>query len=286
MIDIQSIPLNKPLDLAVWSVMKRGLYCKIVPTQTPVTFRQVGPEVEGEIITLMPAKIWQMHHSIHLTGTILNRRLDVPSLHLAPLQLRYRGPANLREIKSFATKGNPFQKYYQPILDLGARHEFEMEQVIPFEDPEAWDMDPITEAAAAYEDGDHQDALKIIKKLLHEDLRCIDAHAHLGNWEFSTYDTPHPRSEDMARRHYEAGVAIAESSFPQPFKDLLPYYNIDNRPYLRCLHGYGLCLWRAGKVIEAQAVFKKLLQLNPYDQQGARFLLASIDAGETWYEQI
>jgi hypothetical protein len=44
----------------------------------------------------------------------------------------------------------------------------------------------------------------------------------------------------------------------------MPWGLIDNRPYLRCLHGKGLCLWRLGRVQEAAAVFHK--------QYGSKFV--------------
>ena len=56
--------------------------------------------------------------------------------------------------------------------------------------------------------------------------------------------------------------------------------SLDNRPFLRCLHGYGLCLWRLGLVDEALDVFDWMLWLNPTDNQGARFLRADLRAGD------
>lgn len=53
----------------------------------------------------------------------------------------------------------------------------------------------------------------------------------------------------------------------------LPWSGLYNRPHLRCLHGYGLCLWRLGRYDEVSAVFERILALNPNDNQGARFCL-------------
>ncbi len=63
---------------------------------------------------------------------------------------------------------------------------------------------------------------------------------------------------------------------------MLPSSFIDNRPFLRCLHGYGLCLWRLGRVEEAAKVFERLLWLNAADEQGVRFLIGPARAGEEW----
>jgi tetratricopeptide (TPR) repeat protein len=157
-----------------------------------------------------------------------------------------------------------------------------MEQIIPFEDPDDPDSDPITQSVDFYESGDRCSAFQILGELLAEDLRCIDAHAHLGNWEFDCNEISFRFSREKAKRHYEVGVRIAELSLGSNFHDLLPWSSINNRPYLRCLHGLGLCLWRSGKVEAAREVFEKMLWLNPHDNQGARSLLADIDAGKNW----
>jgi len=50
-----------------------------------------------------------------------------------------------------------------------------------------------------------------------------------------------PRTR-YTRYHYQAGVAIGELSLPEPvldFQGILPRGLIDNRPFLRCLHGLG-----------------------------------------------
>jgi tetratricopeptide (TPR) repeat protein len=65
---------------------------------------------------------------------------------------------------------------------------------------------------------------------------------------------------------------------------VLPWGLIDNRPFLRCMHGYGLCLWRLGRFDEAEHVFDRILWLNPTDNQGVRFLIEDVRAGRTWEE--
>ena len=63
---------------------------------------------------------------------------------------------------------------------------------------------------------------------------------------------------------------------------MLPWGLIDNRPYLRCLHGYGLALWRRGETGAAAQVFRRLLWLNPSDNQGACFLIGPAEEGISW----
>ena len=152
-----------------------------------------------------------------------------------------------------------------------------MEQVLPGQYPDDPIADPITESNDLKDAGEHGEAHKILMELCQADLRCLDAHAHLGNFIFD-------HSPKEAIRHYEVGVRIGELSLGNGFDGVLPWGHIDNRPFLRCMHGYGLCLWRLGRYDEAGRVFEKMLWLNPSDNQGVRFLVEDIRAGTAWEE--
>ena len=77
-------------------------------------------------------------------------------------------------------------------------------------------------------------------------------------------------------------MRIGELSLGPDFDGLLPWGHIDNRPFLRCMHGFGLCLWRLERFEEAERVFERMLWLNPSDNQGARFLIYDVRATTTW----
>ena len=47
-----------------------------------------------------------------------------------------------------------------------------------------------------------------------------------------------------AQAHYATGVRTAESSLPDGFGGVLGWGWVDNRPFLRCLHGLTLSTWR------------------------------------------
>ncbi len=81
------------------------------------------------------------------------------------------------------------------------------------------------------------------------------------------------RIPGKAIRHYEVGVRIGELSLGEGFSGVLHWGDIDNRPFLRCMHDYGLCLSRLGQAEEAEDVFTRMLWLNPTDNQGVRALL-------------
>jgi hypothetical protein len=108
--------------------------------------------------------------------------------------------------------------------------------------------------------------------------RRLDAHAHLGNFVFDS-------GPKVAIRHYEVGVRIGELSLGPDFDGLLPWGHIDNRPFLRCMHGFGLCLWRLERFEEAERIFGRMLWLNPSDNQGVRFLIDDVRARTVWEDR-
>ncbi|MEX2261407.1 MAG: hypothetical protein WD696_05625 [Bryobacteraceae bacterium] len=102
-----------------------------------------------------------------------------------------------------------------------------MEQVLPGADPEDPFSDPIGESNDRGDSGDTEGAHKLLMDLCLADLRCLDAHSHLGNFVFDHRPTD-------AIRHYEVGFRIGELSLGADFDGVLPWGWIDNRPFLRC----------------------------------------------------
>ena len=135
--------------------------------------------------------------------------------------------------------------------------------------------DPSTGSVDRKESGDRSSVRAILVSLCRADLRCLDAHTHLDNLKSD-------RRSEKAIRHYEAGVRIGELSFSSSFERPLPWGRIDNRPFLRCLHGLGLCLWRRRKFRPAADVFQRMLRLNPTGNQGARFMVDKARARVKW----
>ena len=136
-------------------------------------------------------------------------------------------------------EGEPIEEWAKPIIARGPRPQCEMQQLLPGENPDDPFSDPITESNDLKDAGDFAGAEKLLNEMWETDLRCLDAHVHLGNLDFEH------RPKD-ALQHYEIGKRIGELSLGAEFDGILLSRMIDNRPFLRCLHGYGLCLWRAG----------------------------------------
>lgn len=272
------IDMAKPVELVVVSVKDKAARCALPGTTRRITLRagSVWNLVPGEIVTVAARKQWKYGGHPYLSGEVVSFRLDVEALGLVPLGLEDCGmwdPAD----EYWGEEGEPLEEWAREIIGAGPRPEFEMEQVIPGQDPDDWDNDPICEAGDWARAKNHPKAREILMGLLDQDLRCLDAYAHLGNLEFDLM-------AELALRFYQAGVAIGQLSLVEDFSGLLPWGWVDNRPYLRCLQGKGLCLWRLGRFEEAQALFEKMLWLNPSDNQGIRFLLPDVRARAEWRE--
>ena len=74
-----------------------------------------------------------------------------------------------------------------------------MEQVLPGADWEDPFSDPILEANDLKDGGDMEGAFKILMDLCQADLRCLDAHAHLGNLVFDRWPKVAMGSEVIER---------------------------------------------------------------------------------------
>ena len=157
----------------------------------------------------------------------------------------------------------------------GARRSFELEQLLPGgDDPDR--RGPIEEAIALRNAGQGVRAEALLEGLVEWDARCLDAHAHLGVLAFDRGEV------GAAFAHYAAGVWVAEQSLPEGFDGVLSWGWVDNRPFLRCLHGLMLSAWRLELREDSEELYWALLWLSPGDHLGATELLPQIIAGEQW----
>ncbi|MBI5544614.1 MAG: cytoplasmic protein [Deltaproteobacteria bacterium] len=275
--EVADVDLSQPINLVVLALKSNAIRCRVLGTEREITLRTaVRWDVPGEIITVIPTKQWTHAGHPYLSGKVQSSRLDVQALELVPLGLKPEGDWDPEE-EYWGEEGEPLEAWAKPIVARGKRPAFEMEQVIPGEDPKEWETDPIIEASELKAGGDRGAAEELLMKTLAEDLRCLDAHAHLGNFQFE-------HLPKQAMRHYMVGASIGALTLGLDFDGVLPWGHVDNRPFLRCLHGIGLCFWRFGDLKEAARTFTRMLWLNPSDNQGARFNLADVEAGRTWEE--
>lgn len=264
-------------DAVVLKVNQQSARVRILGEEGQVTFRSgdIWNVVPGHVVTLVIQRRWTWSGDAYASGKIENPRIDVAKLGLEPL------PLTGGELDDVASYSEPYRRPdpYAPLwkkLTAKPRPAFEFDGIawgaLPGHSPEE---NPTCDAAELVEAGDREGARELLMETLGADLRCIDAYAHLGNMVFD-------RSPERAMVHYEIGIRIGELSLPLGFNGLLVWGQIYNRPFLRCLHGYGLCLWRLEKFAEAQQVFERVLSLNPNDNQGVRFCWEDVRNGRSW----
>jgi tetratricopeptide (TPR) repeat protein len=253
---------------------------RVLGDASQLTFRSsdAAEIVPGHIVTLLVKKRWQWRGDPYASGDIENPRIDVPKLGLVPLPLEeIERACDLRAGCEPFRMPDPYAPLWRK-LTAKRRASYEMDPIAwgAFPDADIED-NPTCDAAELAEAGNVGAARELLMNVLLRDLRCIDAHAHLGNHEFD--DSP-----STAIMHYEIGIGIGELSLPPGFEGVLLWGHLHNRPFLRCLHGYGLCLWRLGRHLEAQTVFERILSLNPNDNQGVRSCLEDLHRGRSWEE--
>ncbi len=279
--DTESLAAGRPVDLLCVKGGFDVIHSRIPPNGIAVIVRtglsRVRP-VPGEIFTLQVERTWVFGHTRYAKGLVAESRLEVSRLDLEPLGLQEWGSWDPEEEAwLFEEPGHPV---YEEIRAAAARPQYEMQQIVPEDAVELrWEEDAILEAVALATAGAVGEAEDLLGDLLTADLRCLDAHAHLGTLELRS---EWPGALDRAARHYRTGIEIGRLTLGDDFQGVLPWGLIDNRPYLRCLHGHGLCLWRSGDLASAASVFRRMLWLNPGDNQGARFNLAAVEAGLSW----
>jgi hypothetical protein len=254
---------------------------RILGETEQVTFRS-GDAFElfpGQIATLELSRRWTWRGDAYASGSVQSARIDVATLGLDPLPLEDLGPYDFDTHDPFEDP-HPYAPLWRR-LTARPRHAFEMHGIhwgagaLGGDEEDDFVCDAVDLANA----GDVGAARALLMELLCEDLRCVDAHAHLGNLVFE-------RAPAEAIVHYEIGVRIGELSLPAGFDGVLPWGCLYNRPMLRCLNGLALCQWRLGRSAEALATFERLLALNPPDNQAAWVCREDSLAGRSWEEAV
>lgn len=167
-----NIPLGKPIDLAALVVKSTAIRCKVVSTGQPVTFRHRKDEVEGEILTVIPAKIWRFNNTWYMTGELISVRMDIPALKLTPLQL-YEMLLWEPNPEILDKKSEPANKYQKEVYESGPRKEYEMEQILKVKDEVrnySFVFDDVIELSDSQKS---EAALGQIEKILALDLRWL-----------------------------------------------------------------------------------------------------------------
>lgn len=121
----------------------------------------------------------------------------------------------------------------------------------------------------AFDTDDPQERVALAEEALQISEDCADAYVILAE------ETAEDAGE--ARELYEAGVragerALGEETFTEEAGNF--WGILETRPYMRSLEGLASSLWVLGEREQAFAHYRRLLELNPGDNQGVRYELA------------
>lgn len=223
-----------------------------------------------------PGATTTAHGSARTSGRLRKRKkLSSTQLdRLDPIPIQEVGEIHPRELLGSETDAS-FEPWASEVRARGPRPFVEMESIVPGRDPRDFDDDPIYAAMRLRDDGRVGEGIAQLESLIQADPRCLDAYAHIASFVFDD-------DVQTALAHYAEGVRIGDHSLA-PFGEVfVPWMGLGNRPYLRCLHGLALCLWRLERWVDARAALMRLLWLNPSDNQGARFILPDVEARHPW----
>ena len=274
-------PCDETVEAALLKVNERSARVRVLGQKSELTLRGSGITLAapGQIATVKLTKRWTWRGDDYASGSVEGVRTDVSRLGLTPLPLVELGSDDFAEHEDgygrdprLAALWERHAGRLRPAVELDAIA-WEGRRAAESED---FDDTPVSDAAELWAEGERSEARELLMEVLGDDLRCIDAHAHLGNWVSE-------RSPKGALVHYEIGIGIAELSLRDAPRDcVLPWSAMYNRPLLRCLDGLGYALWRLDRRAEAAAAFERVCALNPLDHQGARFAWLAVSSGERW----
>lgn len=115
-----------------------------------------------------------------------------------------------------------------------------------------------------------QKRVKLARQALEISKDCADAYVLLAEES--------ARSLSEAKDLYELGVKAGERALgPQAFEENVGYFwgMMETRPYMRARAGLAACLWKLGERQQAIEHYTDMLRLNPGDNQGLRYMLAT-----------
>lgn len=132
-------------------------------------------------------------------------------------------------------------------------------------------VEEFDELLDTYQSGGLEDKpyVTALQRLLAREPEFIDGYAHLA---FAWYEQGKPKKALEAAL---AGLGVANRLIPEGFAGRIEWGHLENRPFLRALHGAVLAHVRLRRHREAVVLIEKMLAYNPNDNQGMRYLHGS-----------
>jgi tetratricopeptide (TPR) repeat protein len=122
----------------------------------------------------------------------------------------------------------------------------------------------------AWETDDFRKRIALARQALEISHDCADAYVLLAEEVANSLG----EALELYRKGVEAGK---QSIGKKAFKEYEGHFwgFLETRPYMRARVGLAQCLWQSGQREEAVEHYKDMLRLNPNDNQGIRYVLAS-----------
>jgi len=133
-------------------------------------------------------------------------------------------------------------------------------------------------------EGNNEHSKKCFQRIISEvDLKYsyeyIDSFNGLGSMAFEEGDLA------KAKEYYQKAVDLISNYLGKDWqKKKLEWKIIENRPYLRALHGLCLVEWRNKNFKEAGKLAELLLKICSNDNLGLRFIIDEIKQEKEWKE--
>lgn len=123
----------------------------------------------------------------------------------------------------------------------------------------------------AWEERNPAKRIALAHKALSTSPNCADAYVLLAEEQADTV----ARALEFYQKGVEAGErALGPEYFETEAGDF--WGLLETRPYMRARQGLADCLWKLNRRDEAAAHYRELLRLNENDNQGVRYVLASL----------
>ncbi|WP_025270768.1 tetratricopeptide repeat protein [Hippea sp. KM1] len=113
-------------------------------------------------------------------------------------------------------------------------------------------------------------AKKLIKQALELDPDNADAYNYLASIE---------KNVDKAMKLYEKAIELSKKTLGEKIfeKEKGNFWGIlSTRPYMRAKAGLAECFYAKGDIDKAIEIYEEMLELNPGDNQGVRYLLSTL----------
>ena len=260
------------IRLLATKLLSTGFRAKNLETNEVVSVKTSCYRVaEFDTVMFALSKEWTFNKNQYVSGEILENRFDPDSIDIPGHQFREIEPYDPSEWYS----SRELQGFIGECMGRGRRMSYEFEDYtgFGFYGP---NTDPVYEST---ECDTLDERYAMLMKLFEAYPQCIDAIVHVGYQYLKKAFYLH-----HAENCFRTAILVAQKNLPPDFDGIILWSCLNNRPYLRALHGLLLTQWRQGVFEPAAKTACTILRLNPPDNHGVRFLIDKITSHEPYSE--